>query len=547
MAPGKPAKRKKTLTATAAPKATTRFEVTVIDTDTKQPLAGAAVRIVGGKVNHPSTKTNKAGVWLSNAVGPGNYSITVTLKHFGAPVAQKPAPAPPTFPVVGPVKVAQTVAANVAPTATTTVKVEMARAESTVKLSVVDESHSNIVLIGAKVKVGKHAEKDTEYLKTIEMVLTAGEHDVRVKKPGHSESAQKPDPDVVAGKKTGVKSSKNVMKTKTDRDPGVVDFVIVLATPMSDKSVEILLPMTSDWGRVSNGTDIKVANVAFPDWFNNTFRKDKKYKHPDHPIVTPATFVSVFNKISQFRSDPLTLEEFVALFVVMIHETGGSLEAILEGVQDHKTGQWKETTLKYYFEGGTKHAYNDFPNRLAGDLLAGLKGKVFSTPALTPPTKATASTPAKANDQALIAAWNGKTFPAKLGKVTKAQLRECDFLKYIGRGYIQVTWYSNYVGAKDFVDLLAKRYGKTGTRSDILDQIPTDDMMNAISSDPAIAFALMRGWFDQGRWPAYMGVNKLDFRGFTRKVNSGPKYASVPDWCGDLRKAMIAAGPKLGN
>jgi hypothetical protein len=154
-------KKKRTATATAAPKATTRLEVTVTDVDTNLPLDGATVKMLGGSVKHPSVKTDKKGVWLSNAVGPGKYSIVVTLKHFGAPVVQPAAPSPPVFPSVGAVTVSQTIAANAPPILMTPVKAQMMRAESTVKLPVVDESYSNVLLFGAKVKVGTAAEVET--------------------------------------------------------------------------------------------------------------------------------------------------------------------------------------------------------------------------------------------------------------------------------------------------------------------------------------------------------------------------------------------------
>lgn len=549
--PNKQTTKTKGPKATAAPKASTRLEVTVVDADSKAPLPKAKVVVTGGKVKQPAAKTNASGVWLSKAVGAGTYEVVVTLAHFGPQVTQPPPPAKPVLPVVGPVKVPVTIPATLTGVSTTPVPVVMVRAETTVLLPVVDESYSNTPLIGAKVKADKLAEQVTKYQKTVELVLAAGTHTVRVNKLGYSQCKATPPADVVSGKVTGMQSSANVMKNATTRDPGLVDYVINLVPPLGQKPIEIPLPMASDWNRVANGTGITVGGKKFSEWFNNTFMQDAKYTHPENSIDDVGAFEKVFGNIASFRKVPLTLEEFVALFNVIIHETGGDFAPILEGIYDRKAKKWKEASLRYYFEPDPsipKKSYNQGANRRAGDLLSGRVGTVFSaSPILTPPVPATPTAKAQPNDQAAIAQWNGTTFPASLGKVTKDNLRQCDFLKYIGRGYIQVTWHSNYLAANEFVRLLAAKYSQTGSNSDILDAISTDDMMAAIETEPAIAFALMTGWFDQGdRWARYHGVNALEWKKFATRVNAGANYAKYPKRCEDLRQAMIDAGPNLG-
>jgi len=542
-------KAKKSKAATAVPKATTQFEVTVTDSDTKAPLPGAKVEVNGGTVKHPSNKTNAKGLWLSRAVGPGTYDIVVTMDHWGPPVVQPPPPAPQVFPVVGPVTVSQTIAAGAIATAKTPVKVAMSLAEATVKFPVVDETYSNILLVGASVVIDTKSAQKTEHHKRIEVALTGGEHKIRITKLGYSQSAKPPAADIVAGKQSGLKSSTNVMKSKTAREPGVVDYVVNLVLPLPRKTIEIALPMTSDWKRVSNSAGILVGGTAFSTWFNNTFMNDATYSRPTDdsgaliPIKNIGKFNDVFDRILQFRADPLTLEEFIALFMVMMKEVGGTFKPLGEG-----------GPLKYFFEPkGSKQSYNHGSNRPAGDLLAGLQGSVFSTPILTPPipakpaTATTPATPAVPNDQALIAQWNSDTtYPSSLGKVTVANLKECDFYKYRGHTFIQVTWHNTYLNARKFVQLLAAHCGVTGkNNAEILDKISTSDMEKAIETDPAINFALMVEWFNQGRWNTLLNVNDLQFANFGTAVG-GIGYSDFDTLCTDLRTAMIAAGPNLG-
>jgi hypothetical protein len=542
-------KKKSSSKATAAPKARTRFEVTVTDVDTLKPLKDVVVTVEGGTVSQPKTKTNDKGIWLSKAVEPGDYKIVAKLAHYGPVVTQPAPPAPKVVPTVGPVTVELTVATDVS-VAKTPVDIRMMRAETTVTLPVQDETYANVELIGAAVKVEAFAAVTSKANKSVEVVLGVGEHTVRVTKLGYSQSARTPNADVVSGKATGLKSSINVLKSNgTDREPGVVEYVIALVLPLDSPTVEIALPMTSDWGRVSNASGLQVDGQGFFSWYNDVFRASG-VSQPANKIKKESGFNQVFDNISSLRATPLTLEEFIALFNVIIHETGGDFEPLVEGVYDTTLQKWRETTPKYYFEAkaGVKASYNQGSNRKAGDLLARLGGsRVFDPAILTPAEPATATSPAKPNDQTAIAEWNGTTFPANLGKVTNANLRECDFIKYIGRGYIQVTWHSNYIAADKFVALLAARYGKTGTNAQIMDQISTDDMMTAISDDATVAFALMQGWLDQaGRWDDYHNTNALEWKKFGRRVNPSTFYSSdYPLHCAALHKAMVDSGPDL--
>ncbi len=523
-------------TGTVAPKATTKLVVTVTDVDAAVPLPRAKVEVMGqagGQVTQASKKADANGVWKSKPVAPDTYTIVVTLDHFGPPVTQPPAPASPVYPVVGPVTVTQVVAAPAAgakPPATTPVQVGMMRAESTIKLPVVDETYSNILLIGASVVVENGAAQKTKPNHTIEVALPGGEHKVRVTKLGYSQSAATPNANVVAGKASGLKSSANVMKTPTTPDPGVVDYVVNLVLPLPRKPLEIPLPMVSQWKRVSNSSGIMIGGTAFSTWFNQTFMQDSTYNHPPTSILNISRFNDVFDNLSAFRSDALTLEEFVALFMVMMIEVGGTFKPVGEG-----------GSLQYFFNPvGQKQSYNQAGNRRAGDLLSGTLLAAFPQAILTPPA------PGHPNDAALIATWNGIAYPATLGKVTQANLQECDFYKYRGHSYIQVTWHDTYLGGTEFIRLLSTRFSVTGTPTQILDQISTADMESAIQNDQAIAFALMVAWFDQGgRWNRFLEVNDLQFTQFAKTVG-GIGYGDYANWCSDLRTAMIAAGPNLG-
>jgi hypothetical protein len=79
---------------------------------------------------------------------------------------------------------------------------------------------------------------------------------------------------------------------------------------------------------------------------------------------------------------------------------------------------------------------------------------------------------------------------------------------------------------------------------DALDKIPTADMENAIEADPAICFALMVGWFDQGPWRHYYATNDLKFAAFAKPVG-GIGYGDFDTQCKDLRTAMTKGGPNF--
>lgn len=156
-----------------------------------------------------------------------------------------------------------------------------------------------------------------------------------------------------------------------------------------------------------------VNGVAFADWFNQHFRltNSRIYSH----LVNAGNFATLMEHISDFTGkEEISLGEFCGHFAIMYNETGGTFSVIRE-----------MGGAKYMFEPTSwgKVTYNKAPNKLAGDQLKAW-GVISS--------------------DADVQKWNGSVYPADApAEVKKAALR-CDFYRFRGYGFNQLTWRNNY-------------------------------------------------------------------------------------------------------
>ncbi|WP_299455967.1 hypothetical protein [uncultured Microscilla sp.] len=156
--------------------------------------------------------------------------------------------------------------------------------------------------------------------------------------------------------------------------------------------------------------NFRVNGVPFADWFNQTFRltNPQIYSH----FVNASNFTKLMGYIPDFTGkQAITLAEFCGHFAIMYNETGGTFTVIRE-----------MGGPKYMFEPTSwgKVTYNKAPNKLAGDQLK--QWGIISS-------------------ELDVAKWNGHVYPGDLPN--NAQNR-CDFYRYRGYGFNQLTWRNNY-------------------------------------------------------------------------------------------------------
>lgn len=171
-----------------------------------------------------------------------------------------------------------------------------------------------------------------------------------------------------------------------------------------------------------------VNGVPFAQWFNANMVN--KVKLPSGVTAFPyqvkaANFAQIMQRLSSLIGKPSALvSEFVGNFCIIYNETGGQFDIRREGgAPDYF---FEVRTLK---NGLNKISYNraDMTNKLAGDQLKAWG--IISTP----------------QD---VAAWNGVVWPGKPpvnapANVLAAAL-DCDFYRYRGYGFNQLTFRGNY-------------------------------------------------------------------------------------------------------
>ncbi|TAE12270.1 MAG: hypothetical protein EAZ95_12635 [Bacteroidetes bacterium] len=172
-----------------------------------------------------------------------------------------------------------------------------------------------------------------------------------------------------------------------------------------------------------------VNGIPFADWFNQKMFGNTSFPPPP-PIfhatflypyqVQKASFEVVMSHLADFTGkNSITMQEFIGHFSIMYNETGGLFLPLREAYQT-------SSPARYCFEGGSKYSYNQ---QLLGNRLAGNQLKSWGI--ITSATD--------------VATWNGQIFPINAPiEVIKASFK-CDYFRFRGWGFNQLTWRNNYL------------------------------------------------------------------------------------------------------
>ncbi len=203
--------------------------------------------------------------------------------------------------------------------------------------------------------------------------------------------------------------------------------------------------------KITQGSDIsdfftQKTGLDFINWFNaNCANKDAWVgKHLGKAPETRQRFEQVWEQFPlMFGTKSINLAQFIALSSIFINEVGAEMLPLTE-----KVGRAGHPGLAYPFDTipGIKISYNQPPNKTALEL--------FNDPLFIKKKGrlALAASLKKTSDKR----WGGDVFPqAEFTTSTDPELsgfiREADFFKFRGRGFIQTTWRSNYILLVKFI------------------------------------------------------------------------------------------------
>ncbi|MCX6350753.1 MAG: hypothetical protein NTX03_02710 [Bacteroidetes bacterium] len=155
----------------------------------------------------------------------------------------------------------------------------------------------------------------------------------------------------------------------------------------------------------------------FADWFNtNIFGKFPFFANR----INPTNFDTVLKNVALLvGKSEMNLNEFIGHFCIIYNETGGRFQPMRE------LGGQAYMFNKIMPNGQSKYSYNLAPNnRLAGDQLKAW-GIISSV--------------------ADVQLWNEQAYPDAAPLAVKTAANKCDFYRYRGYGFNQLTWHSNYL------------------------------------------------------------------------------------------------------
>ncbi len=224
-------------------------------------------------------------------------------------------------------------------------------------------------------------------------------------------------------------------------------------------------------GKTIKSSNITVGGAPFPDWYNANVATIKDGKKFFPKCSNKKKWAEMFDHCADLYAPELTVKQFVAIFMIMSNETGGSYTPVGE------YGYPKELPMKYFFEAGKKQSYNNNGgNRGAGDQLKA-KGLIGDED---------------------VAKWNGKVWPSDVGPDHSLipALKECDFNKYRGHGLIQTTFRTAYHVT---VDPILQKLGKPNC-----DDMSCAELENLILTNPAVYLGMVNKYFHAGNWKVYM-------------------------------------------
>ncbi|MDX2306136.1 MAG: hypothetical protein NW226_25215 [Microscillaceae bacterium] len=163
-----------------------------------------------------------------------------------------------------------------------------------------------------------------------------------------------------------------------------------------------------------------VNDIPFAQWFNESFRASDRFLFPNP--INVLYFEDLMTHLKDLTGKAqISLNEFIGHFAIIYNETGGTFQPLRE---------WG--SMKYFFEPNSrgKVSYNrvnvnqwDTGNRLAGDQL--LEWGLIST-------------------KEEVDVWNGQEFPSDAPREVILRAVDCDFYRFRGGGFNQITWRNNY-------------------------------------------------------------------------------------------------------
>jgi len=161
--------------------------------------------------------------------------------------------------------------------------------------------------------------------------------------------------------------------------------------------------------------NFNVNGQPFASWFNKNLAGKKVFPHR----VDASNFAKVMQYLENLTGkSEISLGEFCGHFAIIYNETGGTFKVLREyGKVSYMFNRLK---LK---GGGTKRSYNIAPNLLAGNQL-----KEWGV----------------IRDPADVKLWNGQQYPINAPKEVQKAALKCDFYRFRGYGFNQLTWRTNY-------------------------------------------------------------------------------------------------------
>jgi hypothetical protein len=281
----------------------------------------------------------------------------------------------------------------------------------------------------------------------------------------------------------------------------------------------LTIQMKPVFGKVKS-SNIQVEGLAFFDWFKANFQPPAVPRN--HPTITDkkgnaqlnfpilqskAAFAKHFDDLAKWFAPEITIEEFISIFMIMANETGGTFKPLAE-------------------IGSISHMFylNKPSNRLAGTQLKDL-GKLT-----------------KDED---VAAWNATTDfqagnnsrfpdPAKSG-LADADLKECDFFKFRGRGFVQLTFHDLYL---KFLESILLAAGFPGC-----DAMTNDELDAAVLTREDVFYPMLRNYLNVNR-KSWALTNDQQWRqwGLTVAGQNNKTYGDIfQSRCEQVFARMIAA------
>jgi hypothetical protein len=278
--------------------------------------------------------------------------------------------------------------------------VDMVQIRSQVTVTVLENDAASTPVAGATVKIGAFSQQTDQKGVVVSDPLEIGAlHTVEVTREGY-------------GPTTGAVE-------------GAVSAAVDLRAAKSVTDSKLPVQMKVIWGKVKSSR-IEIEGQPFTTWYRQTFVPGFPTFHPtirdlqgnkmlSFPIMSNnpgvPNFNQLFDDLPKWFGPELTVEEFVSIFLIIANETGGTFKPISE-----------KGSRAYMFY------LNKPSNRLAGNQL---KERGILT------------------DDALVARWNKKgekNYPGTdTPPPTDDEVKECDFWKYRGRGFVQLTLFPIYM------------------------------------------------------------------------------------------------------